>query len=167
MELVGQRAQVRTGQCARASVSEALRSIPEGDAIADATADASASPHGMYNPRGVHWLIDCFDVDAARLVDATALGAMLCNAAIDAGARILFHHFHRFGSEDDALAGITGVVLLAESHITIHTWPERRFAAIDLFLCGATRPELALARVERELAPARIVTTRHGRGEVA
>ena len=120
-----------------------------------------------YVPRGVHWLIDCFDVDAARLVDASALGAMLCEAATDAGAHILFHHFHSFESNDQTPAGVTGVVLLAESHITIHTWPERRFAAVDLFLCGATHPERALARIERGLAPARMVTTRHRRGESA
>lgn len=116
-----------------------------------------------YAPRGTHWLIDCHGVDAGRLADAPLLEALLCAAAEDAGARRLFQHFHRFGDAPDA--GVTGVVLLAESHITIHTWPEQRFAAIDLFLCGGTHPERALARIERELAPERIVTIRRDRGD--
>ena len=44
---------------------------------------------------------------------------------------MLFRHFHRFAADDAAVSGVTGVVLLAESHITIHTWPEHGFAAID------------------------------------
>lgn len=112
---------------------------------------------------GMHWLVDCHGVASDRLSDATRLEAMLCAAAADAGAHRLFQHFHRFGESADA--GVTGVVLLAESHITIHTWPDQGFAAIDLFLCGDTRPALALARIQRELAPVRIVTVRQSRGE--
>jgi S-adenosylmethionine decarboxylase len=46
------------------------------------------------------------------------------------------------------------VVLLAESHITIHTWPEDGYAAADIFMCGSAQPELALAVIEQALAPA-------------
>ncbi len=112
---------------------------------------------------GTHWLIDCHGVAGRLLSDAARLEAMLCDAAAAAGAHRLFQHFHRFGHAPDA--GVTGVVLLAESHITIHTWPDQGFAAIDLFLCGDTRPALALKRIEEELAPERIVTVRQARGD--
>jgi len=49
--------------------------------------------------------------------------------------------------------GITGVLLLAESHISIHTWPEVGFAAADIFMCGAARPQLALEVIDQALAP--------------
>jgi len=57
-------------------------------------------------------------------------------AAEAGGASVLQAHFHPFG----AGRGITGVVLLAESHITVHTWPEYDYAAFDVFMCGDCRP---------------------------
>lgn len=91
-------------------------------------------------PHGTHLLADLSGVDAALLRDCAALEALLRRAAIEAGAQVLHGHFHSFGQE----AGVTGVLLLAESHISIHTWPEAGFAAVDIFMCGAARPQIAL-----------------------
>ena len=54
-------------------------------------------------------------------------------------ANMLHLHLHRFGKEQ----GISGVAVLAESHLSVHTWPERNYIAFDMFMCGDTNPELA------------------------
>lgn len=102
-----------------------------------------------HRPTGQHLLADLHGVDAGLLTDSARLDALLREAALAAGARILHSHFHSFGSG----AGITGVVLLAESHISIHTWPEYGFAAADIFMCGQARPDLALDVIAAALRP--------------
>ena len=99
---------------------------------------------------GNHILADLYGIDPVLLRDGPALESLLRRAAVSAGARVLSSHFHSFG----AGAGITGVVLLAESHISIHTWPECGMAAADIFMCGASDAEHALEVLVRELAPA-------------
>lgn len=100
-----------------------------------------------FSPTGIHLLADLHGADRALLADAGAIDALLRRAALAAGAHILYGHFHTFG----AGGGVTGVLLLAESHISIHTWPEDGFAAVDIFMCGAARPRLALDVVEAAL----------------
>ena len=97
-------------------------------------------PASAHLPLGTHLLADLSGVAAAVLRDCAALEALLRQAAVTAGAQVLHGHFHSFGVE----AGVTGVLLLAESHISIHTWPEAGFAAVDIFMCGAARPQVAL-----------------------
>ena len=103
----------------------------------------------MHLPRGRHVLADLSGVDAARLASCDAIDRLLRAAAEAAGARVLHSHFHGFGPGQ----GVTGVALLAESHISIHTWPEHGYAAADIFMCGEARPELALCVLREALAP--------------
>ncbi|MGK5021686.1 adenosylmethionine decarboxylase [Janthinobacterium lividum] len=102
------------------------------------------SPH---LPLGTHLLADLSGIAAKRLRDSVALERLLREAAVAAGAQVLHSHFHSFGAGQ----GITGVVLLAESHISIHTWPECSFAAVDIFMCGAARPQVALDLIKDAL----------------
>lgn len=103
-----------------------------------------------FRAEGSHLLADLSGVEPAKLMDCTHIEALLRTAASAARTTILHSHFHAFGAGQ----GITGVVLLAESHISIHTWPEQRFAAVDIFMCGNSRPEEALAVVRAALMPA-------------
>ena len=135
--------------------------LPAAGALAGAVGAAGA-PAGaavvVHAPSGAHMLADLGGIAAEKLSDCAGLETLLRAAAEAAGARVLFSHFHGFGEG----LGVTGVVLLAESHITIHTWPECGFAAADIFMCGSAQPELALAVIEAALQPAssRINTVR-------
>jgi S-adenosylmethionine decarboxylase len=111
---------------------------------------------------GSHILADFFGIPAQLLRSGSELEALLRRAAEIAGATVLGSHFHSFGSAQ----GVTGVVLLAESHISIHTWPESDFAAIDIFMCGAADPQRALAALAEALGPTRqhVEVAARGRG---
>jgi len=112
-----------------------------------------ASPHAP----GLHLLIDL--QGCIGLTDAAFLEEVLRGAAAAAEATVIGASFHHFGG-----GGVTGVVLLAESHISIHTWPEHDFAALDIFMCGTARPDLARAHIEARLSPARSTVTEVSRG---
>lgn len=105
--------------------------------------------NNAFRPAGVHLLADLHDIEPALLSDPERIDTLLREAALAADARILHGHFHNFG----AGLGVTGVLLLAESHISIHTWPEHGFAAVDIFMCGAAQPERALAIIDAALRP--------------
>lgn len=112
--------------------------------------DGAPPPHAA---QGRHLIADLHGVRPSVLSEVEALEALLREAAVAAGAQVLFGHFHRFGAD----AGITGVLLLAESHISIHTWPEHAYAAVDIFMCGQTAPERALDLIERRLGTRHVV----------
>jgi S-adenosylmethionine decarboxylase len=115
-----------------------------------------------YQPTGSHLLADLHGVAEDKLCDAALLESALRQGAQAAGARVLESRFHSFGTGK----GVTGVVLLAESHITIHTWPECGFAAVDIFMCGNAEPQRALEFVRNALQPASCDMKMIGRGIV-
>ena len=100
---------------------------------------------------GRHMLADFYGIAAGLLHDAELIESVLTRAALAAGATPIFAKFHHFGAEQ----GVTGVLLLRESHISIHSWPEHGYAALDAFMCGTARPELAIEIVRQALAPQR------------
>lgn len=110
----------------------------------------SGSQAPLHKAEGTHLLADLSGVAADQLIDCLRIETLLRAAAEAAGAHILHSHFHEFGPG----LGVTGVVLLAESHISIHTWPEQEFAAVDIFMCGAAAPQRALDVLCNALAPA-------------
>ena len=83
---------------------------------------------------GVHLIIDLHG--ARRLNDIEHIESVLRRCADAAGATLLHVHLHRFQPD-----GVSGVAVLAESHIAIHTWPEAGYAALDVFMCGRTDPD--------------------------
>lgn len=99
---------------------------------------------------GRHLLIECFGAHAN--LDADALETLLKDSATAGGATVLSCHLHGFGKG----GGVTGVALLAESHITVHTWPERGYAAFDVFMCGNCEAMRA-AKVIEEAVPRAVV----------
>lgn len=88
---------------------------------------------------GKHCVLELYNADRDKLNDEIFIRDSLANAAIESNATLLDIKTHPFCPQ-----GVTGFALLAESHISIHTWPEHGYAAVDVFTCGiATDPERA------------------------
>jgi len=85
------------------------------------------------NSLGIHLLLELKDCRIDLLDDLPFIQKTLINAAVSTGATIVGQTFHKFSPQ-----GVTGVVAIAESHLSIHTWPEHGYAAADIFTCGAS-----------------------------
>jgi S-adenosylmethionine decarboxylase len=109
---------------------------------------------------GTHLLVDLWG--ATNLCDPELIDRALREAAEAAGATILHSHFHHFSPN----GGVSGVLVLAESHISIHTWPERDFAAIDIFMCGACDPHLSIPVLKETFKPATVNLDEQRRGRI-
>lgn len=124
---------------------------------------------------GQHVLVEYHGCSVEALDDEVGLEELLCRAAKAAGATVLQTVFHRFSPH-----GVSGTVIIRESHLSIHTWPEAGYAAVDFYTCGLCDPSLAhttleeglgatgaeVMAVHRGLGPpgASMVVHRHGAG---
>lgn len=137
----------------------ALKRIPNF-----ATHDSAAEPRDHFILRdgvafaGTHLIVDFWG--ASRLDDLELMERTFVDAVRAARATLLHLHMHHFTPN----GGVSGVAVLAESHISVHTWPERDYAAFDVFMCGDARPQRAIEVLERAFTPSQTHITEHLRG---
>jgi S-adenosylmethionine decarboxylase len=112
------------------------------------------------NALGRHLLLELFDCDSDAINNLEAVKGALVEAAKRAHATIVdvvFHEFNPFG--------VSGVVVIAESHLSIHTWPEYRYAAVDIFSCGdILKPEVAASYLVQQFGAERTSVVEMQRG---
>ena len=107
---------------------------------------------------GTHLLLDLW---GAKYLDNIEHVENAMRECVDAcGATLLHIHLHHFSPN----GGISGVAILAESHISVHTWPERDYAAFDVFMCGDAQPENSIAILKRAFFPQRMKVYEELRG---
>ena len=98
---------------------------------------------------GRHLIVEFYDCDRAVLDDVARIRAMALAATREVKATIMGEIFQRYEPQ-----GVSGVVLIAESHLSIHTWPESAYVAADIFTCGGLDPRPGVAFLGRELRAA-------------
>lgn len=105
------------------------------------------NPNELPSYLGNQYIIELYQCDSALLDDVASLELLMHDAAIAAGATVVQQFFHKFSPH-----GISGTIVIAESHLNIHTWPEYGFAAVDIFTCGENlSPEKALELLQDKL----------------
>lgn len=109
---------------------------------------------------GRHLLVEYRNCDRGTLNDIHRIEQLMRRAAREAGATVVATVFHPFSPQ-----GITGVVVVEESHLSIHTWPEHGYAAVDFYTCGDCHPERAheFLRLELRAEQAEVMVVERGR----
>jgi S-adenosylmethionine decarboxylase len=110
---------------------------------------------------GNHLIVDLWGVQNRTCHDEILNS--FAKACEDAGATVLFKHCHDFG----AGCGTTGVIVLSESHLSWHAYPEMGLLAVDIFMCGTANPDLALPRIQDFWQPTLMERHHMRRGQVA
>ena len=129
-------------------------------------ADAVVTPNDYFYQSGgdrfagLHLIVDLWG--ARRLNDKAFIESTLRKCVEVSGATLLHIHLHRFTEN----GGISGVAVLAESHISIHSWPEHGYAAMDIFMCGDTDPQRAVDVLRDAFQPDRMEVGEHRRGRM-
>ncbi|GMV19325.1 MAG: S-adenosylmethionine decarboxylase proenzyme [Polyangiaceae bacterium] len=100
----------------------------------------------MIGTRAKHLLVEYEGCDPAILDDLERMTALMREAAVAAGATVVAEAFHRYRPQ-----GVTGVLVIEESHFSVHTWPEHGYAALDFYTCGDCEPERADEVLRRAL----------------
>lgn len=127
----------------------------------DIAVSALVNEFALGSRLGTQVVLDLYECETAHLDDIAWVKKTLVEAARAAGATVVETVFHKF-----APCGISGVVVIAESHLAIHIWPEHRYAAVDVFTCGDTvQMDVATALLAREFRSRRPVQRRFTRGE--
>lgn len=129
-------------------------------AIAEARDDHFVVRNGV-RCAGAHLIVDLYQ--ANRLDDIAHIEQTLRDCVDAAGATLLHIHLHHF----EPNGGVSGVAVLAESHISIHSWPEHGYAALDIFMCGAAEPDACVPVLREAFAPKRIAVSELLRGQGA
>jgi S-adenosylmethionine decarboxylase proenzyme len=111
---------------------------------------------------GRHLIVELYGCNTDILNDKERIEQIMMEAAERAGATIVQKVFHLFNPH-----GISGVVVIAESHLAIHTWPEYGYAAVDVFTCGSkVDPWKAYEHIKKELEAEHVSIMEMYRGEV-
>jgi S-adenosylmethionine decarboxylase len=109
---------------------------------------------------GKHVIVEMYECRSEILDDLEGIREAMLDAAKIAGATIVGEIFHHFSPH-----GVSGAVVIAESHLSIHTWPEYRYAALDLFTCGeSVNPGKAFDHLQKILGSEQISQTEMKRG---
>lgn len=141
---------------------------PEMDARAEAAAVSTRThsdvrydhfiTRGDERWAGTHLLIDLYEAEGLDDLDRMEETLRRCIRA--AGATLLHFHLHHFTPND----GISGVAVLAESHISVHTWPEAGYAAFDAFMCGGADPHACIRILGDAFSAGRVAVSEQRRG---
>jgi S-adenosylmethionine decarboxylase len=147
-----QNALLRTGK------GVGTRAAPRKDAAPSEDRDGHFAVRNGVRCAGAHLIVDLYG--ASRLNDLGHIEDTLRQCVAASGATLLHIHLHPFEPN-----GVSGVAVLAESHISIHTWPDAGYAALDVFMCGSAKPDACVPVLREAFKAKRVAVSELLRGQ--